>query len=424
MAVTTQAQGTTVSPTKTDPQPVRRQGEGETAGVATLAFESLLDSSRTLIRFETHRAEKISPAQMFEAPVAEGGDPRAASLEEQQRSNRLEARRGNENSPSDVAARRSTFARPQNAQAQASTTNPTTDVPRAIEKAAAARLRVSSSDARPASPSLTQSNLDAERSAISQTRTAGSSRGNYSAPEPQGTPRPALAGATTVGLATASTPNVAQQVGELLIANRGGMESGHGVSSASAVSDGRSTATSPKLLATKAEHTPQSQGSAQPSEDTATKEATSFERLVRSIRLQTGTRNSSARLQLHPPELGRLRVDVRLAGDQIEIDVRTETDAARDAVSRRVDELKAALEQHGIQVNRFAVTAHAAPEQYAGTATYDGSSVPPDAQRNPSRASGRRRSGGERTDDGGSSAAMRAASTTATAAEARLDIRV
>jgi flagellar hook-length control protein FliK len=190
------------------------------------------------------------------------------------------------------------------------------------------------------------------------------------------------------------------------------------------VSDGRSTAASIKTTASEAARTPQSQGSARPSDETATKEASSFERLVRSIRLQTGPRNSSARLQLHPPELGRLRVDVRLAGDQIEIDVRTETDAARDFVSRRSDELKTALEQHGIQVNRFDVTVRSVPEQPAGTASYDGSAVTSDAQRNPSWTSGRRRSGEDRTDDTGSSAAMRAASSTAAVAEARLDIRV
>ena len=77
---------------------------------------------------------------------------------------------------------------------------------------------------------------------------------------------------------------------------------------------------------------------------------------MRSIRLQTGLRNSSARLRLEPPELGRIRVDVRLAGDRLAIEIRTETEAATERLIDRVAMLKTALEHHGIHVDRFDVT--------------------------------------------------------------------
>jgi flagellar hook-length control protein FliK len=89
---------------------------------------------------------------------------------------------------------------------------------------------------------------------------------------------------------------------------------------------------------------------------------TAFDQLVRSIRLQLGSRHSSARLQLEPPELGRLHVLVRVDGERLRVDVRTETAAARDLVSTRAVQLTAALERQGISVERFEVTAESLAE--------------------------------------------------------------
>jgi len=89
---------------------------------------------------------------------------------------------------------------------------------------------------------------------------------------------------------------------------------------------------------------------------------TAFDQLVRSIRLQLGSRHSSARLRLEPPELGRLQVTVRVDGDRLRVDVRTETAAARDLVSKRAVQLAAALERQGISVERFEVSAESLAE--------------------------------------------------------------
>ncbi|MBI4717327.1 MAG: flagellar hook-length control protein FliK [Planctomycetes bacterium] len=82
-----------------------------------------------------------------------------------------------------------------------------------------------------------------------------------------------------------------------------------------------------------------------------------FDGLVRSLRMHLGPRSSSARLHLHPPELGRVFVDVQLSGDELRIDVRTETEAARKILLERSDQLRTALEQAGVRVDRFDVTA-------------------------------------------------------------------
>jgi len=80
-------------------------------------------------------------------------------------------------------------------------------------------------------------------------------------------------------------------------------------------------------------------------------EPTPFDKLIRSIRLRTGEKLSTAQLRLNPPDLGRLVVDVRMEGARLTVDVRTETAAARDLLQDRVAQLKGALEYHEIPVH-------------------------------------------------------------------------
>jgi len=237
---------------------------------------------------------------------------------------------------------------------------------------------------------------------------------------------PIVGNAALTQMNPASAPSVAQQVGELLGATRvGEVESGQAASPASTTGDARANTPAQKSpVGTRPDESRMTEAPSRRPEEVETKEASAFERLVRSIRLQTGLRSSSARLQLHPPELGEVRVDVRLAGEHVEIDVRTETDAARETLSHRADELKTALQHHGIHVDRLDVTVHAPPDPQHGLAGYDGPTVPPDAQRNPSgRGPSSRSDGGERDDAGATSMSGDAPEAEAVA-EARLDIMV
>ena len=104
-------------------------------------------------------------------------------------------------------------------------------------------------------------------------------------------------------------------------------------------------------------------------------------------------------------------------GERVEIDVRTETDAARETLSHRADELKTALEHHGIHVDRLDVSVHAPPDPHHGLAGYD-------AQRNPSGRGSSSRSGGGERDDGGAASMSGDVPEAEAVAEARLDIRV
>ncbi len=86
---------------------------------------------------------------------------------------------------------------------------------------------------------------------------------------------------------------------------------------------------------------------------------TPFARLVRLLRTQTD-RQSSARVMLDPPELGRIQVRIKMNGDRVDVGVETETSAARDLVRSRAEQLKSSLEQGGLVVNRFEIQTNVA----------------------------------------------------------------
>lgn len=80
-----------------------------------------------------------------------------------------------------------------------------------------------------------------------------------------------------------------------------------------------------------------------------------FDDLVRSLQLQSGVRRSSARMWLHPPELGRLYVEVRIEKDTLHIRFRTDNERARGLVSDRAALLKDALAEQGLRVEKLEV---------------------------------------------------------------------
>ncbi len=147
---------------------------------------------------------------------------------------------------------------------------------------------------------------------------------------------------------------------------RGG--AGNGASAASARSNepGDPAASRPQTARSSAGRGAESGGSADRVKNPM------FDQLVRSIRLsatvrQAGSagRHSSARLQLNPPELGRMDVEVSVAGERARIVIKTQTDAARWLVQARASELVASLERHGIIVERMEVSSEVVADQEA-----------------------------------------------------------
>jgi flagellar hook-length control protein FliK len=87
----------------------------------------------------------------------------------------------------------------------------------------------------------------------------------------------------------------------------------------------------------------------------AQKEASPMEQVVRAARAQIGAGRSQVRLQLQPPELGQLRIDVRLNGKTIQMHVQTQTETTHHIVSSRISDLRSALEAQGLTVEHLRV---------------------------------------------------------------------
>jgi hypothetical protein len=63
-------------------------------------------------------------------------------------------------------------------------------------------------------------------------------------------------------------------------------------------------------------------------------------------------RESHARIRLDPPALGPMRIDMKISGDKVALRLETETSAARELLGARLDDLRSALAQHGLSVER------------------------------------------------------------------------
>jgi len=150
--------------------------------------------------------------------------------------------------------------------------------------------------------------------------------------------------------------NVAERVGRILAGSRSGQTESARSSTASASED---RAPQANRKTPDSVHASRGTGDVKtdaPESDSAPSPLLEFDRLIRALRVRTGTRHFSARLQLDPPDLGRLWVDVHMHADKLRVYVRTETEIARELLRERAAHLKAALQQHGLVIDGFDVT--------------------------------------------------------------------
>ncbi len=208
------------------------------------------------------------------------------------------------------------------------------------------------------------------------------------------------ASGAVAGAGGQTAQNLAQQTAQVLASPRiAEVESLRAITSTQTAADSRSATT-----ARRSPHSPSpgqrgTAGSSIQSSDKAESSVRAqFEQLVRSMRLNMGTRRSSARLRLHPPELGRIRIDVRIVDDRVRIGVQTETDRARELLSGRASHLKLALEQQGIHVDRFEVVTDTADPAAEDPVAEQGFGAPGDAERNQDRH-GANAAGGQRPEE-------------------------
>jgi flagellar hook-length control protein FliK len=80
-----------------------------------------------------------------------------------------------------------------------------------------------------------------------------------------------------------------------------------------------------------------------------------FESLVKSIRMNRGTKSSSATIRLNPPELGKMKIHAQMSDDVLRVRIEAASSSARHLLTERSSELLAALRERGIDVHRFEV---------------------------------------------------------------------
>jgi len=106
------------------------------------------------------------------------------------------------------------------------------------------------------------------------------------------------------------------------------------------------------------------------------------DRLVRVLSSSAGPRGSYLKLQLEPPSLGQLRLEVRMNQEALSIRLQAETVAVKNLLSERIAELKTTLQGHGLQVERVTVELKPPTPEWRG-AESDGQHRHPTGQGNP-----------------------------------------
>jgi flagellar hook-length control protein FliK len=82
-------------------------------------------------------------------------------------------------------------------------------------------------------------------------------------------------------------------------------------------------------------------------------ESSPAEQVVQAARAQIGARQSQVHLQLEPPDLGQVRIDVRMNGKTLQVYVQTETEQAHQLLNSRAAELRNTLQAQGLNVERL-----------------------------------------------------------------------
>lgn len=408
------------------------------------AFDALLDATRLLMAgTRAVDGDKTSPSQMFEpneSRMTDADERRLAALKEEYRSGRanpsgderfdrtsVDARRAlhagrSGDTGQQAVTRRNEFSAARGGGAESASRSAGPGESLAIERSFSGRVRteLSPANARAASPATSPPG-------------AG---GHALSPAPAITPPAAGLAVATVapsgGTNQSQTQTPAQQVAQLLGAGRAGeVESGRAPTLPAATTNERQGAADPKTMGrsssgARSEENSSARQSAGTDAKTSEASRSAFDELVRSIHLQTGARRSSARLQLEPPELGRVYVNIRVEGEQLRIDVRTETAAARELLSGRAEQLVTALEQHGIHVERFEVTSGTSDEHPYAWRDHEGvdSEAAADDKRGPRNEGTPSGSKVLSSEDIGASGVDDDAPDMGAVAETRLDIRV
>lgn len=324
--------------------------------LATVGFHAVLDVARGALGARSRHAgaEFASPEQMFEPAQDDSRERRAHTLREEFRRD-VQSDTGVRYDRSSVASRARLAGTERPTESSAA---PVTNDAKLPPSSEAARTALRSAEAFPVEPAR-----NAERPAPPPGVpgvVAGAKESSPLAAKVDTTPIAAASrSATPLAPPTESGERntVAQKIGQVLGAARAG-----GVESAKATAPVGSLPGTPEPKASERptvarDAASQTARDGRPDRTSSGAEAarTSFDELVRSIRMRGGTMQSTARMHLNPPELGRVRIDVRMEGERLQIHVLTANQEATQVLTERSADLRAALAEQGILVDRFEV---------------------------------------------------------------------
>lgn len=114
-------------------------------------------------------------------------------------------------------------------------------------------------------------------------------------------------------------------------------------------------------------------------------------RVMRGLSTATQQTGGSLTLRLHPEDLGMVRIELQLAEGSVRAQITTQTDAARELLTRDLTQLRESLHRHGLTVEKLEVQVSAPSPSDAGQQAMDhgndGRSRGRDSQPQPRQAS-------------------------------------
>lgn len=378
--------GERISPESARPRERPRHGTSGAGG--SIAFDAVLAATSSMSADSLANRGLFSAEQMFEPAAADTNDRRQSLLEADDRTGRLQSAAEERRDVTSIQARRAAQEVLDRGAARVSSDSSTAAGLRGEMRQLPAEPNELSTFPASGRKNDIASSLPLRSDALASGRSpqqtvplsTGSLNGGDSPPAVTqgmsivGEAAPALSsGPVQPGGQTSG--HAARQVAEILSAGRiGQADSARAVTSTTGAHASGQGFDGPKGTPGMAGRSADTEADAKSSNEVAAKARSDFDQLVRSVRMRIGARHTTARLHLEPPQLGRVQVDVRMNGSQLQIGVRTETIDARNLLIQRAAALQTALEQCGINIERFEIVVDSLgerPADFEGTGDAD-----------------------------------------------------
>lgn len=323
------------------------------------SFANFLDESRQQMRAKLQQRENISPQQMFEKPtevasrnpdsIKKNGDQPSSNANENEAASQNTQRFVNDRSRVDLQSKepRSNFFDSNASRSAAIDLGqaPGKDAQNHLDEINSSRAAIENTQTRSKQSSSRDSILDGSND-LRYTTSASSG----------GTQSTNALSSDAAKTPTSGTTNLAEDLGQWLKSQMKQEVSGVSADKLIIASPTRSSS-NPLGEATKsaAPETQHAQLQVDEEHELESSSRAIFNQLVRSMRVRHDAQSSSAQIELDPPRLGPMRVDIRMEGDQLRMEVQTTNEEAKELLTSKLADLKTALHNQGIKLDDVSV---------------------------------------------------------------------